>query len=993
MRGEDLVGNMRLMGLGDPPYPEDQFVAKVSTPPVPFIVRRAPVASTAQYGTSQQQIARQQLERARLDLQQRAQQQAQQQAAQQRYQQQAEQQRKAQQFVQIVAANMAAKTIFDAAKSVAASHRAEAIPGAVSAVAVQSAASAQTAAQGASQNSTDISVSIQSRAPESQVESRGGYITAPTAGLPWAERDLVDISREADLSLAISRQAAIDKAHAAQQQAYEPTYIENPWVARVFGGQSAPSGVSTQLPNVAGEIVELPDLPLAPPATGISWNKPSGTRTVVDGKEASLRTALLPPIPQERSAAGIFLEDLYDAATGWLTGVAPRVPHEQALAPKSLDAEFERVKRKREAQDVAKAVAKEAQDVAKAAAKEAAVRSSEESAREWQSAQEAAQQRVKNEFATAFGRPTGNTFFDPFKVSRWEDEYEKKYLEKAPRTPNEMAYALQRRGELESGVAQRRQADAQAEALKKAMDRSALEVVAITPSVDPDAGLGPLFRHDWSKTASQLSRSAESFTEMAEKVATKFSPANVIAANIKQMVLNRPPDGPTGIKLSESDASVMASVGADIIRNGGTLKDVDIGVSGEGARIFVGKLIDKYLPNAVSSSDKKTLQDVAAQAAESAKQFNKSDDETGRFVKSELSNGLVSLIRGGKFSEKAAAGILDSLASSLKKDVSVVSGDARGLRNIAMAQSVQQDLNNDVSDAIESGYGRWTDLRTGKTSSRYRIGDSEADRLRYMNDRSKNLQDAYMQKASLKQKATDDIINRSPLAKSVVMNFVPLAESKLENLKDIGESEFVARFGDAPMSEEAIKAVLSGRPKSEAERIFAEYNARRGNVTTSSSVTRAAEHAVKNLMSYAKGFSPSSDKTKGRLGAVADVVISQVMPLATHVFKDLMGNVGTIARELGPITSTTHSDRERYQVMQQRLVPLLRAATQQVGDSAAGYIASMPAEKRDQILSDVAVAFIQGSISGPSVYADQPALEGGRPGSTMRGLRGFEWVS
>jgi len=257
MRGEDLVGNMRLMGLGDPPYPEDQFVAKVSTPPVPFIVRRAPAAATAQYSTSQQQLAA-----ARLALQQRAQQQAQQQAEQQRYQQQAEQQRKAQQFVQIVAANMAAKTILDAAKSVAASHRAEAVPVAVSAGAVQSAASAQAVAQGASQNSANISVSIQSRAPEPQVEDWRRYIIAPRP-----ERDLADIKREMDLNLAISRQAETDRAYAAQQQqTYEPTYIEIPWVAKVFGGQSAPSGVSTQLPDVAGEIVELPDLPQAIPS-------------------------------------------------------------------------------------------------------------------------------------------------------------------------------------------------------------------------------------------------------------------------------------------------------------------------------------------------------------------------------------------------------------------------------------------------------------------------------------------------------------------------------------------------------------------------------------------------------------------------------------------------------------------------------------------------------------------------------------------------------
>ena len=256
MRGEDLVGNMRLMGLGDPPYPEDQFVAKVSTPPVPFIVRRAPAASTAQYSTSQQQIARQQLERARLDLQQRAQQQAQQQAAQQRYQQQAQ---------QIAAANMAAKTILGAAKSTAASRK----PAAGDWWKGMSTGARLPNPEyfGPTPTSTGPTmIWTQPRAPESQVESRGGYITAPAAGLPWAERDLVDISREADLSLAISRQAAIDKAHAAQQQAYEPTYIENPWVAKVFGGQSAPSGVSTQLPDVAGEIVELPDLPQAIPS-------------------------------------------------------------------------------------------------------------------------------------------------------------------------------------------------------------------------------------------------------------------------------------------------------------------------------------------------------------------------------------------------------------------------------------------------------------------------------------------------------------------------------------------------------------------------------------------------------------------------------------------------------------------------------------------------------------------------------------------------------
>jgi len=37
---------------------------------------------------------------------------------------------------------------------------------------------------------------------------------------------------------------------------------------------------------------------------------------------------------------------------------------------------------------------------------------------------------------------------------------------------------------------------------------------------------------------------------------------------------------------------------------------------------------------------------------------------------------------------------------------------------------------------------------------------------------------------------------------------------------------------------------------------------------------------------------------------------------------------------------------------------------------------------------------VQDPMAGSSViYADQPSIEGGRPGRTMRGLRGFEWVS
>lgn len=190
-----------------------------------------------------------------------------------------------------------------------------------------------------------------------------------------------------------------------------------------------------------------------------------------------------------------------------------------------------------------------------------------------------------------------------------------------------------------------------------------------------------------------------------------------------------------------------------------------------------------------------------------------------------------------------------------------------------------------------------------------------------------------------------------------------------------------------------IKSIKS---KEEANRIFSEYAKKSGSRLTSSSGYRAGKVWLKEA---AGAINPDPSTRAGRVLGKAEVIPSAIQDLAPEVksaiLKDLFANGGTIWRELGPLSDSVKDEDEQFKIIKSNLVPLMNAGIEQVGMKTIPlFFARMDEGQRKKYVNEFVAALLNatGKPTSP-VYAGESAIEGGRPGSTMRGLRGFEWVS
>jgi hypothetical protein len=487
--------------------------------------------------------------------------------------------------------------------------------------------------------------------------------------------------------------------------------------------------------------------------------------------------------------------------------------------------------------------------------------------------------------------------------------------------------------------------------------------VDFTPLFNAFVEKGPKFVEEVQKFGQTASELSSKLTNQSMEAAGRVG-ASLVNPQIPEQL---------GVKFSEAEASQIAKAGA----KGGSWTEIKSNLAFNATKIFSGKMIDKWIPNALSDADKNAVTDQAAHAVSSAVRAGKSLEEAQPIVIESMVKYVSGLLKTDQ-NEKRLANIMNSVTDSVSGWTPRLYSDIRGLSQIKMTQDVRDDLDRDLSDAMSTGYGKWTDSNTGRTIEK-KIKDTEEARRSYAEDRNKQLQDKYKAKISAEQKPLNDLLQSSPAASSIVRNIVPLAESKMNSLSEIGRYEFVSRFGDRPMPKEQIDMIKENYGGYDAERLFDNYNKKTNNVTTASSLTNAGAYAFEKIRKAAIGYAPSGEKMKTKLENVANTLMDQKDPLIAAVMTDMLKNGTTIWRELGPLMDSTQSDQERYEMMTEKLSPLLRAMTQQAGDAAAKYLAQMSAEQRNRLLSDTALAFIQGARNATS--SSQVAK-----GDQMRGM-------